>query len=168
MNFYNIQHISFEQIEFFWSQHLWPERVSQIEPISLINSDGDIDISLRKYQPSFYGLFLNKNLIGVASTCQTNTIEFRLRGISLNKEFRGLGLSNSLIKKSFQHILELVDEPVVWTLSRESNFSFYQKYGFVEQKKVQGFEYGPHIILKNFYPQKTLNMLSERNSINKV
>mgnify|MGYP003375344391 CR=1 FL=1 len=153
---FEIQEISFQEIKNFWATHLWPSRQSLIEPVSCINSEGDIDIRLKEFIPLFYGQFFNNNLIGAISSCQTNFDEFRMRGLCVAKDHRGSGFSTRLIKTVFENITESVPKPTIWTLSRDTNFEFYNQFDFYKHKSVLNYEYGPHIILKNDNPKKTI------------
>ena len=127
--------------------------------ISCINSEGEIDVQLKKFSPLFFGLYQEQLLSGVVSVCQTDDDEFRLRGICIAAEFRNYGLSNALINTAIKHILQQNSNSIIWTLAREANLNFYSHFGFEEYKRVTNFEYGPHIILKNISPQNTLARL---------
>lgn len=154
------KNISFEAISAFWIEHLWPGRISPIEPVSCINSAGEIDILLQgKYEPQFFGIYFEEALCGVLSICQTSFTEVRLRGICVRPEMRGKGFSNLLLKKAFEQISMIPNIQVVWTMSRESNFNFYNKFNFQKFKFVTQYEYGPHIILKNSEILKTETQL---------
>lgn len=152
--------ISFSEISDFWIKHLWPGRLSEIEPVSCINSNGQINIDLKKYHPIFLGLVENNIVIGVVSVCQTDTNEYRLRGICIISKYRNRGYSSLLVSKAFTLALSLTTNPIFWTLAREKNFSFYQKFDFIEHKRISNFEFGPHIILKNYAPLDTYKKLS--------
>lgn len=158
-----IKEISFAEISLFWATHLWQGRKSEIEPVSCINSDGQIDLALKIYIPNFFGVFENDILIGAVSTCQTSADEFRFRGICILPKFRKNGLSRRLFFTCINHILQTHANPIIWTLARETNHQYYSKYEFKEHKRVSDFEFGPHIILKNDNPRDTLVKMANPN-----
>lgn len=149
LDFFSIREISFQEIKIFWSKNLWPGRESAIEPVSCINSVGEIDINLQNFSPTFFGLFVDTQIAGAISTCQTSANEFRVRGICIISEYRGQGFSAQLMKAALENILKTNKNPIAWTLAREVNLEFYNKFGFFETKRISKYEFGPHIILKN-------------------
>ncbi len=160
----SIKHIRFPETAQFWKQHLWPNRESVIEPVSCIDSTGEIDESLpERFTPSFIGLFIDNTLSGVVSVCQTSATEARLRGVCLTAEKRGMGYVGHLLEFAFNEVFANKDIQCIWTMSREHNFKFYSKYNFISFKKVSQYEYGPHIILKNSEIKKTLAQIQANN-----
>lgn len=141
-----IREIDFETIKDFWSIHLWPGRESIIEPVSCIDSSGNIDLSIKNYIPHFFGYYKEKQLVGVISICPTSAIEMRQRGVCVLKDFRGQGIANQLIKHCFQYT-KSVEYFLLWTMARIENIEFYNKFGFSEKLQVTSFEFGPHIIM---------------------
>jgi predicted GNAT family acetyltransferase len=148
-----IKEISFSEISDFWSEYLWAGRQSVIEPVSSIDSNGDINTDLRKYNPRFWGIIENNSIVSAISSCQTEVDEYRLRGICVHPNFRSRGYSTLLIHKSPTEILISNNNSSLWTLSREHNLQFYKKFGFEEFKRVTNFEFGPHVILKKQMPE---------------
>lgn len=144
-----VAEISFEVIKSFWAAHLWPGRNSEIEAVSCITSEGQISLDLRKFSPLFFGVFSAENLVGVVSSCQTSSSEIRLRGICVLSEYRNHGLAKMLVKAAFQKNSTISDVSEFWTLARAVNEVFYMQLGFSTYKKIEGFEYGPHFVMKN-------------------
>ncbi len=147
----NILHFtetSFENVLKIWSQHLWPKRLSVIESISYINIDGCIDDSIKNYINSakFFCIIYNNKTIGVLSHHQTAENTVRLRGLWVSPEFRGKGVGSELIMKSILSASKNATE--IWLMSRIVNTVYYKKFGFLDHKYTDMYEYGPHLIMK--------------------
>lgn len=140
-----IQASDFFEISTIWKESLWPLRISPIEPISWINSEGKIDMTLKLGGPSFFTARFDGKIIGVISGYKTSEREYRSRGIWVDEKFRKMGIGRKLMEQIFiQAKLEKCNS--VWTMPRMSAKEFYISLGFHEKKLVEGYEYGPHII----------------------
>ncbi len=139
---------SFLNIFKIWDQHLWPKRLSAIESISYINRDGSIDASIAIYINSakFYCMENDSLIIGVLSYHHTSVNTVRLRGLWVSPEFRGKGVGSELIMKTILSASKNATE--IWLMSRIVNTEYYKKFGFLEHKYTDLYQYGPHLIMK--------------------
>lgn len=142
-----IKEIDFQTILPIWKNKLWPERNSVIEPISAINISGEIDGAIIEINPTphFFSLQINGEICAVTSTHQTSSGEHRLRGTWVDEKKRGCGHGQKLIKYVLDLYLQTGE--IVWTMSREDSVRFYEKLSFQLQRKILGYEYGPHFIM---------------------
>lgn len=128
------QEITFDQINSVWSSKLWPDRQSAIEPMSAMtwpeSSLEPYDITIfDKYQPTFWGVFVNDELIGVNSGHRTTSTQYRSRGIWVDPEYRKYGYS--------QHLFYLTQKKateegcnMLWSIPRRTALRAYEKFGF--------------------------------------
>ena len=100
-----------------------------------------------------FGLFIDYNLIGVASIFKAqNEIfeknnQFQLRGMAILNEFQGLGFGNILLKEVCK-FLETKNVEVLWFNAREKAVSFYQNFGFqVVGNSFEIPEIGTHFVM---------------------
>jgi len=142
-----IEKISFEVIQDFWSKHLWPGRQSPIEPVACINSMGDIDLTVRRFDPLFYGAFKESHLVGVVSFSLTSSSEARMRGICVLPNHRGKGISRMLFTRGKEEVIVTPTVQRLWTMGRLINLDYYTKLGFVLGIETSAYEFGPHNIM---------------------
>jgi GNAT superfamily N-acetyltransferase len=123
--------ISFEDILPVWKNELWPSRSSKISPMSSMAYLGGYDMSIyNKYTPTFYGVYIDKLLVGVNSCHKTEDMVLRSRGLFVNPAFRGNGIGNMLLHAVIQqHISERC--AILWSLARKESLSVYYNAGFV-------------------------------------
>ncbi len=144
---YKIEECTFDQILPYWRDNLWPERISPIEPFSLINEDGKIDLKLQNSRVFFWkAVQLNSNdIIGCNSACLTSELAIRSRGIWIHPNFRRAGIATNLAHALFKTAFDLKCSKV-WTMARQQSWPFYQKLGFTVRGQVTEYEYGPHYL----------------------
>lgn len=143
-----ISEVSFEEIEQIWSKYLWPDRISKIEPISLIDRDGNIDKQILEIaKPKFLKLHSGNEVFGVTSFLMTEPHVWRLRGTWVDESLRRRNLGSQLLQESMSLIKEVDLKPSVWTMARKNSDSFYLKNGFVKKKLITNYEFGPHFIM---------------------
>lgn len=155
-----IEEITFEEIIPYWN-NLWPKRVSVIEPVSCINIDSEIDVSIKKFKPKFYaarstlrsngptplktgeagngGSNSHKNIMGVISSHKTSDDLIRLRGLYVEEAFRGQGVSRHLISRVLQEARRDVQRAgitSVWALVRTHNAALFEKFSFVKKNPL--------------------------------
>lgn len=129
------QEINFDQINSIWSSKLWPNRESAIEPMSAMTwpfegSPPPYDITIfEKYKPTFWGIFVNGNLIGVNSGHRTTDRQYRSRGIWVDPEYRKYGYSQHLFYLTEQQAVKEGCE-VLWSIPRKTALKAYEKFGF--------------------------------------
>ncbi len=144
---YKLEACEFSQILDVWKIHLWPDRKSEIEPISLIDENGMINADIRDAAVFFWRIVNveNNQTIGCVSSCQTSPTSMRSRGLWIQPDYRNMGLAKTLMSAIFEKALSLKCLKV-WTMPRFSSWPFYQKIGFISRQRVDNFEYGPHYL----------------------
>lgn len=129
-----IQKISFTQAHSVWHTHLWPDRQSAIEPVSVMtwpfaDPVADIDMSIQHYEPTFWGVFLNDDLVGVNSGHRTSATQYRSRGLWVDPLCRSQGFAQLLFTVTqWQARQEGCD--MVWSIPRQSALNSYTRFGF--------------------------------------
>lgn len=147
-----IQKISFDTILPYW-QILWPNRKSIIKEVSSMTYLGGYDMNIYSlYSPTFFGLFLDNNIIGVNSGHKTSNNFYRSRGLWVDTKFRGKNLSSYLLSAAEQQaIYEKCN--YIWSIPRKKALNSYLKNGYLQTSNFfdQGMEFGP-----NCYTSKDL------------
>jgi GNAT superfamily N-acetyltransferase len=104
-----------------------------------------------------FGLFIEANLIGVASVFKTsnknfdNKNQFQLRGMAILEEYQSTGFGKLLIEEIFNFI-ESTQVELLWFNARESAVPFYEKLGCT--KKGASFEIpeiGLHFLMYKYF-----------------
>lgn len=143
-----LKKIEFETILPIWRDHLWPGRKSQIEPVSAINSEGLINLTIQGYKPHFFGIYENHELIGVNSCHRTSLKEMRSRGLWVHPQHRHRGVGSRLLLQVFAQAKE--DKASrIWTMARQSSAEFYLRLGFSAYKETSQYEFGPHVFCEH-------------------
>lgn len=150
-----IKSIEFEQILKVWTQHLWADRQSDIQPASSMLLGGGYDVSIHsRYKPIFLGAMEGDKLIGVNSGHQTTSDSFRSRGLYVFPEYRGRGIGLALLQKACE-LAQEAECQIIWSAPRVAAAEVYKRAGFVVEERElnegEGFEFGP-----NLYAQKKL------------
>lgn len=146
-----IQKITFDEILVPWSTHLWPDRHSAIETHSAMTwpFEGDpepIDMSIFDYEPTFWGVFINNDLVGVNSGHRTCDMHYRSRGLWVDPEHRSKGLAQLLFTVTHWQARQEKCE-MVWSMPRQSALKSYIGFGF---ETVAGF-FGTETSDSNIY-----------------
>jgi len=111
--------------------------------------EGDQDEDLNFH----LGAFVDKKLVSVCSFYFDKNdkfpdeVQYRLRGMATLEEFRGQGLSSSLLKTGFP-IIKMNQATLIWCNARSSAKEFYHKVGFEavgEEFEIEGI--GPHRLM---------------------
>tara|TARA_B110000285_G_scaffold11523_1_gene11460 strand:- start:42 stop:536 length:495 start_codon:yes stop_codon:yes gene_type:complete len=153
---------TFDEIYDLWNEGLWPNRVSKIESRSSLSWDariwegyGNISITKQKetiwkYEPTFWAARSEGKLIGVNSGFRTNVNIYRSRGLYVNPEYRGEGVSKMLLKLTINSAKQ-EECRIIWTMPRKSALFSYESVGF---RKIggwidKGVEFGPNCIAIN-------------------
>ncbi len=129
-----IKNISFEQIQPIWQHKLWPERQSIIETHSAMTwpyegNPQPHDIEVFKYPATFFGAFIENNLVGVNSGHKTTGRHYRSRGIWVDPEYRLKGVSQELFNATKEQALK-EECDLLWSIPRKTALSAYTKFGF--------------------------------------
>lgn len=147
-----IELCSFLDILPAWRDELWPARSSLIEPLSMIDRDGTINMGLKEVGSIKPPVFLQirdttGNCLGTIQGQWTAMTEMRLRGVWTHPTLRGQGWGKKLIQTLTSH----AKPHSLWVMSRSDAVPFYQSCGLRTYRQVTGYEYGPHVLMeKNF------------------
>ena len=102
------------------------------KPIESCQFDGD-DLETTTH----FGLFIDKNIIGVLSVFKNNNVifnsenQFQIRGMAILKDFQRKGLGDELVKHSEEHVKSQFGK-LIWFNARESAVPFYEKLGYIK------------------------------------
>jgi GNAT superfamily N-acetyltransferase len=139
-----VKKTNFENILPFW-QKLWPN-TSTISDMSSIRYLGGYDVSIyKKYKPTFFNLYIDNRIAGVISGHKSDPESYRLRGIYIEKEYRGNSLSSILFKSiEKQAIVENCTN--IWSFPRKESLFSYESAGYIRTTEfiTQGIDYGPN------------------------
>lgn len=93
---------------------------------------GGYDMSVyERFQPFFWGLFVDGRLVGCNSCHKSSPLHMRSRGLFIHEEFRGRGYSRSLFAAVERTALQKGCD-VLWSYPRQSAFEVYRKFGFMD------------------------------------
>lgn len=102
------------------------------KPIESCQFDGD-DLETTTH----FGLFIDKNIIGVLSVFKNNNVifssenQFQIRGMAILKDFQRKGFGDELIKHAEVYIKSQFGK-LIWFNARESAVPFYEKLGYIK------------------------------------
>jgi GNAT superfamily N-acetyltransferase len=162
MSSYEYFQTTFEKIYDIWDEGLWPGRVSKIEHMSALKWNPGMwedccNISVTKdrsifdkYEPTFWVVREDDDIIGVNSGFRTSDDIYRSRGLYVKPEKRGEGLSKMLLKLTIQ-TAKIEECRIIWTMPRKDALFAYESVGF---RKIGGWinktvEFGPNCIAIN-------------------
>jgi len=92
-----INKITFDDILPIWKDKLWPGRESEIKPTNGIKFMGGFDKEIENNTPTFFGAFINDELVGVNSGFGTGIYSYRSRGLYVEPEHRKQKIAQSLL-----------------------------------------------------------------------
>lgn len=144
---YQLKLVEFDTILPIWQDKLWPNRKSPIKSMSSMTFDGKYDMSIyENYEPFFWAIYYDNEIVAVNSGHQTHQLEFRSRGLYASPEHRGKGLAKMLLQETIM-CAEAVGALRVWTVPRQGSEHAYVSAGFelVGDWFDEGMEYGPNI-----------------------
>jgi len=150
-----LKKITFEDILPFWENKLWPNRKTRIDPVSVIQFMGGHDLNIKKFTPTFWGYFNDKNIIGVNSGCKSSPIHYRSRGIYVEPEYRRTNIAFQLMQ-AVEGQGKHEECKVLWSMPRLTAIDFYKNFGFVQCSEWfdKDVEFGP-----NCFVYKNINIL---------
>lgn len=102
----------------------------QGKPIETCYFEGD-----ESEDTTHFGLFLEDNLVGIASVFKTSNKnftqnkQFQLRGMAVLESFQGFGFGGLLLDKTIEFAKENEAE-LLWFNARENAVNFYKNYNF--------------------------------------
>lgn len=119
----------FNTINTIWSKHLWPNRISKIEPHSAMLLDGTFDIKNFDFNPAFLILYDNDKIAGCNSGHMCADGSYRSRGLFVFPEFRKKGYGKELLLHTINMGIE-EKAKLVWSYPRFESWSTYESAGF--------------------------------------
>ena len=143
---------TFDEIYDIWHDKLWPDRVSKIKPLSslcwqLPNTIIKDKTIFDKYSPTFWTIESGDKIIGVNSGFRTEEKVYRSRGLYVDLEYRGQGLSQILLRRAMNQG-KREDCHWIWSMPRKTALPVYQKMGFKKRGKwlEEEVEFGPNCL----------------------
>jgi GNAT superfamily N-acetyltransferase len=126
--------IDFETICNVWQSELWPNRTSPIESHSAMTwpFEGDpqeIDMNIFTFTPTFWGIYMGDNLVGVNSGHKSSDTQYRSRGIWVNPNYRRKGIAQRLFVLTERQARDEECE-MIWSIPRKTALSAYTNFGF--------------------------------------
>ena len=147
-----VRESTFEEVYPIWNEELWPGRISKIEPMSSLYWKQPRDIIkdntiFNKYQPTFFVIKIEGNIVGVNSGFKTGSGTYRSRGLWVSEEHRGNGYGKTLL---MQAIIQGKNEGCfwIWSMPRKTALKTYESVGFKKRGKWidKGVEFGPNCL----------------------
>ena len=140
-----IEKIDFEIILPIWKDFLWPNRKTEIKPLSSMKYLGGYDMSIYDYIPTFFAVFDNDKIIGVNSGFRTDINFYRSRGIFVFDNYRKLGISQKLFEVTESQAKE-EGCSFLWSIPRKQAIASYLKFGFEKTSDWfdENMEFGPN------------------------
>ena len=121
--------VNFDFIKDIWRNHLWPNRVSEIESHSAMLLSKEYDLKNFKY-PASYFIYIHENKIAGCNSghkCMDNT--YRSRGLYVFPEYRGKKIGQKLLQITIdQGRKEQCD--LTWSYPRLESWNTYKSVGF--------------------------------------
>jgi N-acetylglutamate synthase-like GNAT family acetyltransferase len=101
----------------------------------------------KKYNPHFWAVLYNGEIVGVNSAHQTAADTVRSRGLWVDPEHRGVGLAKQLVQESVC-LGRNIHANRVWTVPRKGSEWSYISCGFelTGEWFDEGMEFGPNIL----------------------
>lgn len=157
--------IKWYEIYDIWKNHLWPLRVSEIEPVTSMLYLGGYDILVKENTPVFLGIRDGGgHIIAVNSIVKVDKRECRSRGLWVYPQCRGNGLAKIILEASIEEAKKTGCE-ILWTMPREGALEAYESVGFVQTTdwiENENEVYGP-----NCYAVKALKDIDYYNTKSK-
>lgn len=125
-----IQKVSWNKIHQIWKNQLWPSRTSAIEPVSAMVYLGGYSNENMHFTPSFFGYFVDNNLVGVNSGHQCTGKSYRSRGLWVDEHYRKQGIGSALLAATIDQAM-IESCKFVWSYPRKTSWSTYQSVGFI-------------------------------------
>jgi GNAT superfamily N-acetyltransferase len=124
-----IKSLSWHTIEFIWQIHLWPDRVSKIEPNSAMSYKSGYDMYNMNTTPSFFGYYVNDELVGVNSGHSCSDNMYRSRGLWVDPKHRGKGIGKQLLVETINQA-KREDARMIWSFPKRTSWKTYNSVGF--------------------------------------
>lgn len=136
-----ILQIDFSTIYNYWSNYLWLDRKSKIEPTSAMRFLGGYDLKNLDFEPTFFGFVIDGNIVGVNSGHKCMDDGYRSRGLFVLPEFRGRKIGVELLLATIDQATK-EQSTYVWSYPKLNSWTTYQKAGFVLSSNFEQSELG--------------------------
>lgn len=124
-----IKEITWNEILDIWSKHLWPNRVSPIQPNSAMCYLEGHDMFNKQTTPIFFAYKTDGKIVGVNSGHATNNNTYRSRGLWVHPDFRNQGIGKELLLATINRAVNEKAE-MIWSLPRQTSWNTYKSAGF--------------------------------------
>jgi len=124
-----VKTITFEEILPVWTYHLWPDRVTPIEPNSAMCYLGGYDMFNMQTDPTFFAYYVDDKIAGVNSGHMCKDQHYRSRGLFVFDEFRKMGIGTSLLQATLEQGKK-EGAVLCWSYPRDTSWNAYSKAGF--------------------------------------
>ena len=140
-----INTLHFEQIKTIWTKYLWPDRKSDIQPISSMVYLGGTDMSIHdRFSAIHWGAWVDGHLVGVNSGHRTTEALYRSRGLWVSPEYRRRGIATALLLSTLEQA-NRENCLMCWTCPRKDSWKCYEAIGFERRTNwTYAMEYGPN------------------------
>ncbi len=145
-----LQQINWEQIFPVWRDKLWKGRKTEIKPTNGLKFLGGFDKKIECNNPTFFGAFVNDELVGVNSGFGTSEYSYRSRGLYVEPEHRKQGIAQFLLL-AVEDQAFLEGYKSIWSMPRLTALRAYEKFGFsMVSDFFDDMEFGPNcFVVKN-------------------
>lgn len=124
-----IKNISWEEILNIWTNNLWPNRISAIEPTSAMVYLSEYDINNMLSVPTFFGYVINETIVGVNSGHRCNDGSYRSRGLWVDPMYRKQGIGIKLLQATIDQGFK-ENTKFIWSYPRKTSWNTYAQAGF--------------------------------------
>lgn len=141
----DVKQIKYPEILYVWRNKLWVNRKSEIRPTNGMKFLGGYEKELEQYSPTFFGVFLGNELIGVNSGHATSYDEYRSRGIYVSSRYRRTGVAQLLFRATEEQAKK-ENKHILWSMPRKKAIGAYLRFGFERVSRYfnEGVEFGPN------------------------
>ena len=112
---------------------------------------GGFDASIEDNIPTFFGMYIRDELIGVNSGFKTGEYEYRSRGLYVKPEYRRKLIATMLLEATqMQAIRE--NAKMIWSMPRKTAVQTYLSFGFKQSSKFfdENVEFGPNCFVVKY------------------
>jgi GNAT superfamily N-acetyltransferase len=147
----------FDTVLPIWENKLWAGRHSAIEPMSAMTwpfegNPQPINMSIFEFEPMFWAVHIDDNIVGVNSGHRTSDSQYRSRGIWVDPAYRKHGVAQMLFTMT-QHQAIIEQCEMLWSIPRKTALPAYTKFGF----NTVGDYFGTETADANIYVSKRLD-----------
>lgn len=136
-----IVQIDFDTIYPIWTNKLWPERVSKIEPTSAMSYLKGFECKNLSQTPIFFSYQINNIILGVNSGHMCHDRSYRSRGLYVFPEFRKQGIARELLIACINQA-KVENASFVWSYPKQSALPAYLAAGFTLSSEWEKSELG--------------------------